>query len=189
MQKIINEAWENALNIESFLSKIKSLHSQGKVTGSTQTPELLEYSLLNEKRMERILKHNSIHSNLLPHQTSRWMVITEGWCGDSAQILPYLHKFADLQRTELKVVLRDEQDELMNLFLTNGTRSIPIVVFMNENNEVRHQWGPRPSILAEWVKKWKAEGLTKEEFNPLIHKWYADDKGETCIKEWESLLQ
>ena len=40
------------------------------------------------------------------------------------------------ENIELKIVLRDENEELMNEFLTNGSRSIPKLIVLDENLEV-----------------------------------------------------
>ena len=60
-------------------------------------------------------------------------------------------------------------------------------LFINKEGVVEEQWGARPKVLQDKVVHWKAEGLEKETFITMIHKWYADDKGVTCIEEWESL--
>jgi hypothetical protein len=60
-------------------------------------------------------------------------------------------------------------------------------VFLNQNFDVVAKWGARPEILQDMVTNWKAEGLLKETFITMIHKWYADDKGKACIEEWERL--
>jgi hypothetical protein len=87
----------------------------------------------------------------------------------------------------LRIVLRDENLELMDQFLSNGARAVPLFIFLNQHFEVVTRWGARPDILQNMVTKWKSEGLAKETFITLIHKWYADDKGKTCIEEWERL--
>ena len=189
MNEIIAQAWKSGMDFHAFIGQIKALHAQQKVTGLVQTPELLAYSMLNEKRMDRILKHGTIETTTTDAKVKKLMLITEGWCGDSAQISPYLYLWSTKLGKEVRVVLRDEHPACMDLFLTNGTHSIPIVVFLNEEDEVLAQWGPRPKALIQLIKGWKEQGMTKEEFNPLIHKWYADDKGLSCVQEWEYIIQ
>jgi Thioredoxin len=189
MTTILEHAWENGVDFISFLNHVKSLHQLDRVTGNIQTAELLAYSKLNEKRMDRILKHGKCNATSEVKKSKRWLVITEGWCGDSAQITPYLYLFSQQNDAEIRVVLRDDNPAVMDLFLTHGSRSIPIIVMLDDHNQVVAQWGPRPLVLSDLVKGWKEQGLTKEEFNPLIHKWYADDKGNSCIQEWEALLR
>ena len=60
------------------------------------------------------------------------LVLAEGWCGDAAQILPVINKIAEYSSLiDLKVVCRDENPELMDQFLTNGSKSIPKVIIID----------------------------------------------------------
>lgn len=108
---------------------------------------MLKHTKMNVTRMNRLDKRASIAPELvdkiksLPPQT--WTVITEAWCGDAAQNLPWIKKMSDINPDiNLNVVLRDENLELMDQFLTNGGRSIPKLIISNAEDEVIHDWGP-----------------------------------------------
>jgi hypothetical protein len=46
-----------------------------------------------------------------------WLVISEGWCGDAAQLLPIINKMAvESGKIDLRIVLRDENEELTVIF-------------------------------------------------------------------------
>ena len=61
-----------------------------------------------------------------------WLVISEGWCGDAAQNMPVVEKIVDeMPNVEIRYVLRDENLELMDQYLTNGGRSIPKALFVD----------------------------------------------------------
>ena len=94
-----------------------------------------------------------------------WMVITENWCGDSAQNLPYIAGIASLnQNIEMKILLHDSNPDIMDHYLTNGTRSIPkLVAFDEEGNEL-FQWGARPKAAQDLVSDLKAQGFDKKYF-------------------------
>ena len=78
-------------------------------------------------------------------RTQRWFVITESWCGDSAQNLPIIAKLASLsEKIKLKIVLRNFNLDFMDLYLTNGKRSIPRLIVFDENDNELFVWGPRP---------------------------------------------
>jgi hypothetical protein len=178
-----------------FRHMLDALHAEGKVTGAVQDEHLLEYSKLNDVRMNRIDKHGTLSPALLHllHALKKPMtllVITEGWCGDSAQILPYIHKIAEAQPLiQLSIVLRDENPEWMDRYLTNGSRSIPIaVVFDSEGNYLTH-WGPRPKAIAETILQWKKEEIPMEKIKEQLHLWYARDKGTAFCEEWCQLIQ
>ena len=113
-----------------------------------------------------------------------WMVITENWCGDSAQNLPYIAGIASLnQNIELKIILRDSNLDIMDNYLTAGTRSIPkLVAFDDEGNEL-FQWGARPKAAQDLVSDLKAQGFDKKYFLEKLHSWYARNRGADIEKE------
>ena len=111
------------------------------------------------------------------------LVIAEDWCGDASNTVPIIAKLADMVPSlELRVVARDENPELMDQYLTNGSRSIPIIIALDDDfKEVGH-WGPRPTQLQAWVMANRAT-TPKAELYPQVRKWYARDRGETTIRE------
>ena len=183
----LEDYWAKGLSYADFRTLMHDLHGKEMVTGPNQSADLLAYSILNEQRMNRIDKHGAIPDVAPAMISKRILVITEGWCGDSAQILPYMHKWAVAKGHDMRIVLRDENLDLMDQYLTNGTRAVPMFLFINQEGVVEERWGARPKVLQDAVTQWKSEGLTKETFITMIHKWYADDKGVTCVEEWERL--
>ena len=114
----------------------------------------------------------------------RLLALAEDWCGDASNTLPVLARLAELAPgMELRLLRRDEHPELMNRYLTNGSRSIPIVIALDDQfREIGH-WGPRPAALQQWVMAELARGRPKGELYPEIRKWYARDHGETTVRE------
>jgi hypothetical protein len=114
----------------------------------------------------------------------RLLAIAEDWCGDASNTLPVLARLAELAPgIELRLIGRDSHPDLMNRYLTNGTRSIPIVITLDEEFQEVGHWGPRPSALQQWVREQLGLGRAKGELYPEIRKWYARDHGETTVKE------
>ena len=111
------------------------------------------------------------------------LVIAEDWCGDASNTVPIVAKLAEsVPDFDLRIILRDANPEVMNQYLTNGSRSIPIVIALDENfGEIGH-WGPRPSELQSWVMANRAT-MPKTELYPQVRKWYARDRGETTLRE------
>lgn len=111
------------------------------------------------------------------------LVIAEDWCGDAANVVPVLAAWTDgLTGAELRVIRRDEHPELMNRYLTNGTRSIPVVIALDPAFRELGHWGPRPSELQAWVVAHKAT-LPKDQRYAEARRWYARDRGETTLRE------
>lgn len=197
MENIVKNALEASFSYTQYREHITALLEKGKVSGNTQSDALLEYTKLNETRMHRldktltVLPEVSDQLNALPKNFT-WLVLAEGWCGDAAQILPILAKMADAANTiDLKIVLRDENEELMDLFLTNGSKSIPkVVIIDNETDKVIGSWGPRPEPARKMIADYKAEhGVVDEPIKIELQKWYLKDKGETTQRELLALVE
>jgi hypothetical protein len=110
-----------------------------------------------------------------------WLIITEPWCGDSAQNIPYLNKIAELNpQIDLRLILRDDNPDIMDLYLTGEARSIPILISFDEWWNELFRWGPRPGEAADLVKELKTTGAEKTDIQEKLHKWYASNKG-VCI--------
>lgn len=161
---------------------------------SPELAEQLNNTKLNFQRMNRINKTYKVNENLAKvveeiDKPQLWMILTELWCGDSAQNIPYIAQIAKQNPLiDLRILLRDENPDIMDRYLTNGTRGIPkIVAFDVDGNEI-FQWGPRPKEAQELVLKAKQEGKPKKEFIELLHKWYAFNKGKNIEEEFLDLI-
>ena len=111
------------------------------------------------------------------------LVLAEDWCGDASNTIPILAKLVEeVPGLELRVLRRDEHPEVMDRYLTDGARSIPIVIALDaEFREVGH-WGPRPAELQAWVMA-NREMIPKSDIYPQVRKWYARDRGESTLRE------
>lgn len=120
----------------------------------------------------------------------RLLVISEDWCGDAANSLPVLTRLVQaIAGAELRVVKRDENPELMDRFLTGGSRSIPIALVLDDHWKLAGHWGPRPAPLQEFVLREKATGERPvEEIYRDVRAWYARDRGETIARELLGVL-
>ncbi|MEZ4414102.1 MAG: thioredoxin family protein [Gemmatimonadales bacterium] len=117
----------------------------------------------------------------------RLLVLAEDWCGDASNTIPVLAKLVEqVPGLELRVLRRDEHPEVMDRYLTNGSRSIPIVIVLDADfMEVGH-WGPRPAELQAWVMA-NRDSMPKGELYPQARKWYARDRGESTLREVMSI--
>jgi hypothetical protein len=119
-----------------------------------------------------------------------WMLITEDWCGDSAQNIPYIAKIVSLnKKIDLRIVLRDSNPNIMDQYLTNGARSIPILVTFDESGNELFRWGARPKAAQELVSVLKEQGFEKKHYLEKLHSWYARNKGADIEKEMVLLIK
>ncbi|SFJ30544.1 thioredoxin family protein [Myroides guanonis] len=157
---------------------------------------MLPYATLNETRLKRLDKTTQIgeQSALKIQELKKsyiWLVITESWCGDAAQCLPILNKLAELSDLiDMRLVFRDQNLELMDLFLTNGGRAIPkLLVLDPETKEVLNHWGPRPAGAVAYVENYKAtHGALDEAGKEGLFKWYNENKGEQIEEEVVAMM-
>lgn len=198
MKSIVAKALFNTHSYAEYRKLVTDLLSEGKSTGKEQSESLTNYSKLNEARMNRLEKTIKIDEtvaeklqNLDNHYI--WLVLSEGWCGDAAQILPILDKMAHAsnKKVDLKIALRDENDDLMNQYLTNGGRAIPkVIIICKEAGIVRADWGPRPKGASELMAKHKREvGPIDEKIKTDLQLWYLADKGISVQEELLEIME
>lgn len=131
MKEIIKNGLKHSLSYTQYRELMSSLLEEGKSTGPNQSESKTEFSKLNDRRMHRldkklVLSEAAKECLMNLEDTFIFMVITEGWCGDSAQVLPMINKVAEgSENLDLRIVLRDENEAVMNQFLTNGSKSVP----------------------------------------------------------------
>ena len=196
LKRTIQEALENAMSYTEYKTLMNDLLAENKSTAAIQEESLVEYSKLNQRRMKRWEKTLKITDEAEAFfknydQKMVWLVVSEGWCGDAAHGLPVLNALAELNpQIELKIVLRDSEDDLINQFLTNGAKSIPKLIMLKEENlEVIETWGPRPSTAAKLTADYKQEfGQLDASFKEDLQRWYNQDKGQTTIEDLQALL-
>lgn len=118
------------------------------------------------------------------------LVISEDWCGDAVNSVPVLARLAELApaRLDLRVLARDAHPALMDAHLTNGSRSIPIVIGLDEAFAALGAWGPRPRELQAWVLG-PGQALDKEARYKEVRRWYARDRGRAVVDEVLGVLE
>lgn len=194
---IIESSLTNALTYEAFKTKVEALVAEGKSTGDKPDDEALaNYSKLTFTRIKRLDKTLSIDEEIANKikaidTPTTWLVLTESWCGDAGQTIPVMQKIAALNpNIELKLLLRDDNEELMNAFLTNGGKAIPKLIAYNQATKtVTGTWGPRPSEATKLVENYKKEhGKLTPEFKKDLQVWYNKDKGKNTAEDLLQLL-
>jgi hypothetical protein len=197
MNSIINKSLENSFSYQEYRKFVSDLAKEDKTTGHEQREDLIHYTQLNEARLHRLDKTIQVidEVKLFFQQLTKeytWLVLSESWCGDAAQILPIINKMAEVtDKIDLRIVLRDDNEDLMNLFLTNGTKSIPkLIIVANETKEVINDFGPRPIDAKQLILDYKAEhGVIDETAKIELQKWYLQDKGISTQKEIMALMK
>ena len=196
MKALIQQCLATSYSYQEYRKLVSDLVAEGKSTGPNQTEDLTHFSMLNVKRMDRLDKKIELsEATILRLQKldkkQLWLVLTEGWCGDAAQNLPVIEKMAkQSSHIELRLILRDENPEVMNLFLTNGAQAIPKLISFDEELNVLFTWGARPSIATQMVTDYKAKhGKLDPEFKKNLQVWYNKDKGQNVQSDVVTLIE
>ncbi|WP_113660672.1 thioredoxin family protein [Pedobacter nanyangensis] len=188
---------KEALAYPSYRHLVDELLAQGQTTGPDNSEAMLHYTKMNVQRMNRVDKTTVLDEKLLETLKGikgkyHFLVITEGWCGDAAQIVPVINKIvlAAPDKLQLKLTLRDKNLPLIDAHLTNGGRSIPVLLVLDEaGNLLLPKWGPRPAVLQGLLAQWKTEGVEMPELAEKLHGWYAKDKTAATQQELNELLK
>jgi hypothetical protein len=137
----LNNWFEKGLTAEEYINSMKT-NKEGMVL-------IYERFSLEEEfkaKLEGITQKNL-----------RVIVLTEDWCGDAMLNNPVLLRMAEAAGMEVRFVLRDQNLELMDQYLTNGTsRAIPIFIFVDEEGNEAAVWGPRAPEIQALVEKGRA---------------------------------
>ena len=183
-------------NYEEYKKMVIKYAEEFKTSGD-QSEERIAATFINAQRIKRIDKQCIINSELHPlvaeiKKKQRWVVITESWCGDSAQCIPVIAKIAELNKNvKLEIIFRDDHLDVIDSFLTNGSRSIPKLICIDEQTEsINFIWGPRPKAIQDRVSELKKNSpeITHDELVKNIHLWYAQDKTKSIQSEFIELL-
>jgi hypothetical protein len=198
MKATIAKALFHSHSYSEYRKLVSDLLLEGKSTGNEQSENLTHYSSLNETRMDRLDKTIRIpDENILKLKNLEnhyiWLVISEGWCGDAAQIVPVLNKMviASEDKIEMRIVLRDENEELMDLFLTNKKKAIPKLIIIDKaTGSLIDSWGPRPKGATDLINDYKNKfGVIDEKVKIELQLWYLKDKGLRTQNEVIDLIQ
>ena len=192
----MREFIEQSMSFDEYVKMLDELLAEGKTTGPVQSDEMFQFARLNRQRMSRLEKTLGLESEAerLIGQLEKgqvWLVITEGWCGDAAQNIPVIEKLAAANdHIETRYILRDQHPELIDQFLTNGTRSIPVLIAIDTATyNVLGRWSARPRKAQDYFTALKSQGLDKPAINEKLQRWYNDDKGRSLQLEIAELAQ
>lgn len=194
MRELIKNSVVKAMSYVAYNLLFKQLVAVGKTTGESSL-EKINYTKLNFSRVKRLDKtielaadRRKFFEDLNEKQT--WLVITETWCGDAAQSLPFFNKIAESsENIELKIVLRDENPDLMDTFLSKGARSIPKLIILDEDLHVINLWGPRSKAATKVVNSYIQKfGQIDDQLKTELQVWYNKDKGEAILNDIQELM-
>ena len=195
---VTEQVIQKGFSYSEFVEFTEKLVEEKRTTGANQSEAYLDYTRMCLQRMNRWNKTAKVSAKMTHlmesiQESQIWLIITEAWCGDGAQSIPYLAKLVELNpKIKLRIIMRDEYPEIMDAYLTNGARSIPKLVAFSEDLKVElFTWGPKPLYLMNRHKEYKhdSKGLSYSGFLEEIHLWYAKNKNQDLEVELFPLIQ
>jgi hypothetical protein len=107
-------------------------------------------------------------------------MLAENWCGDVHRNSPALARLTEaMPSCELRVLFRDQNLDLADTFLNNGYRSIPVVVFFDE------QWNE----IGRWIERPHAETLRAAAIRARTVDTAAPGQQEAAMTEFRAQVQ
>ncbi|WP_426279225.1 thioredoxin family protein [Chryseobacterium sp. S-02] len=183
--------WAQGISFEEYIQIAKERLEN---PSTQQEIDYKQYYELGLQRMDRTLKkyvpdEEQLKELAAKNFEGKILIISEAWCGDASATVPALVKFFE-GHNEVRIFLRDNDKSLINQFLTNGTESIPKVIILDKDFNVKDSWGPRPKYGTELLMKHKAdpEGYPKDSFYNDLQLYYAKNRGKDAVQEILNLL-
>ena len=96
-------------------------------------------------------------------QTTRVIVLGEVWCGHCMLDIPILFRTLEKANIPVRVLPRDSHLELMDQYLTNEKRIIPIFIFLDEAGNELGTWGPMAPEVEKYANSFKKNFPPKED--------------------------
>lgn len=196
INEIIKASLIKGISYTAYVELVNRLVAEEATTGAEQTQQRIDFTKLNASRMRRLDKtlvipeqSKQVFQDMKEKQT--WFVLIESWCADGAQTIPVLNKIAEVSPAiNLKILLQDDNPEFMDLFLTNGTRSIPKLIITDNDSNVLNTWGPRSKVATSMVLAYKKEnGKIDDTFKKSLQVWYNKNKGEAIIDDLVNIVE
>jgi hypothetical protein len=189
----IPEFLDGAFTYESYRQHINELVNT--LSTDEASLKMLPYISANIALMNKYDESYRLSEELVSivEQSSpvTWLVITEGWCGDAAFNLPLLALVEKQfpEKVRLRLFLRDSNPELIDANLTDGGRSIPKLVILDQDMKELGSWGPRPAGLQTLMNQWKEGGLILKDIIPKAKEWYNADDTRSIQEELIALIK
>ncbi|MFA6654631.1 MAG: thioredoxin family protein [Bacillota bacterium] len=138
-------------------------------------------------------------SSKLERGAIKIVALSEPWCGDCVENLPIVAKLASLYPCfELLVFSRDDNLDIMDLYLTDGKRVIPVLVFFDETGKEIGRFIERPEGATKFLESEaeKYRSLPEEErkramygVRAQLRKMYKTQFRDETVREIRRILE
>lgn len=177
------------MTFTEYLTNFKEIIDQKEHTAPYDDPAFIEYTKLNWSRTNRWLKQGKVNEELAAEiknikTAQKWIVITEPWCGDAAHLVPFFDMIASLNLLiTINYELRDAAPNRIDQYLTNGSKSIPLLIVKDDADNDLLVWGPRPKSAQDFFQDLKDKDTNLDDTKTALQQWYNQDKGQSLQLE------
>lgn len=117
------------------------------------------------------------------------LILAEDWCGDVVQSLPPIVRMLEgCPSIAYRIFRRDENLDIMDRYLTDGSKAIPYLVFMDDGLNELARWGPRPEDCQAIMRDNKGS-IPMEDIYPRIRSWYRQHGNGPLVTEIRDVLE
>ncbi len=117
------------------------------------------------------------------------LILAEDWCGDVVQSLPPIVRMLEgCPSITYRIFRRDENLDIMDRYLTDGSKAIPYLVFMDDGLNELDRWGPRPEACQAIMRDNKGK-IPMDEIYPRIRSWYRQNGNGPLVTEIRDVLE
>ena len=185
---------QKGYSFEDYLERIEDdLEEQIELDDPKELVPLFAMNLKQSRDIRKNFKYNpGMEKKAKSYQANlKFLVISEGWCEDAAQIVPIVDRLAETIGAELKIVFRDENLELMEEYHTDGSFSVPMVIGVTPEDEEAFRFGPRPAKAMEFTNRFKKDPdkYSKDDFIEDLDRFYLENHGQDIITEILELIE
>lgn len=183
------------MNIKTYETQFDDIIEGKHTLPPYDNPDYIHYVKMNQTRANRLSRKGKLLAQLKELIASidrdlHWLLITEPWCGDAAHCHPFVARYAAMNdHITLKIQNRDAPGSEIDKYLTNGGKSIPMLIIRDAEHKDLFTWGPRPKDAQALYLDLKRRSIEWPEILKELQLWYNKNKGEMMQKEWLNLFQ
>jgi len=182
------------MNIQEYEAQFDDILEGRNTTAPYDDPDYIHYVKMNQKRASRLTRKGRMLPKLEElikniDVDMHWLLITEPWCGDAAHCHPFISRYAALnERITLEIQNRDAPNSEIDKYLTNGGKSIPMLIVRDANGQDLFTWGPRPKETQAMYLDLKGKEVAWPDILKELQLWYNKNKGVMMQEELYELF-
>lgn len=167
---------------------VQDIDYQGLYAKGVRFPDFLENARARRDEWRVHYNDATVAPDLITRMRAlpekrRLLVVTEDWCSDSANTVPYIARLVDgaPERLDMRLINSQLGTPLMEAHRTpDGRAATPTVVVLGADGHVIGTWTERPPSIQTWFLEKQKTTMQKPLHDELLE-WYANDAGKTTV--------